>query len=180
MAMTFDEQVRSMIESHEGRIRHLYWDMAGAVVTLGVGHAVWSRALAQGLRLRFPDAIARPDDIANEYIRVKRIPILPNSPLAQLTMLDADIDDLLAGDLLITKRRLLMELPDFESLPDPWRLALTDMGFNLGSLVHYPKLVAAVERRDASAAALECYREKIGYERNAATAALFSPLPRAA
>ena len=65
----------------------------------------------------------------------------------------------------------------FEALPNPWKMALLDMAFNLGLkglLDGYPRMLAAVQAGNGQMAAVESHRNGIGDARNAWTRNQFS------
>ena len=92
-------------------------------------------------------------------------------------MLPSDGDSLLLAKLDALDKGLAAGIPGFEALPDPLKMALLDMAFNLGLkglLDGYPRMLAAVQAGDGATAAAECHRNGIGDERNTWTAAQFS------
>ena len=168
-----------MLANHEGRKDFLYGDTnRPPIVTTAVGHALFSAE--EALRLPLLDSRNQPASQAQilaEYNRARNIPINPwQRNLASLFLPSAEIDALLEADIAIAHRPLIQELTDFDSLPDPARLALYDIAFECGSLTYFPLLRKAVEARDWAAAAQQCRRGSCSAERNQDTIALFNSL----
>ena len=92
-------------------------------------------------------------------------------------MLPSDGDSLLLAKLDALDKGLAAGIPGFEALPDPWKIALLDMAFNLGLkglLDGYPRMLAAVQAGDGTTAAAECQREGIQPARNSWCEACFN------
>jgi len=84
-------------------------------------------------------------------------------------MLPSDGDSLLLAKLDALDKGLAAGIPGFEALPDPWKMALLDMAWNLGLkglLDGYPRMLAAVQAGDGQTAAVESHRNGIGDNRN--------------
>jgi GH24 family phage-related lysozyme (muramidase) len=67
--------------------------------------------------------------------------------------------------------------PEFDSFPEPARIAILDMAWNLGVRGlsrNWPTLKAAVKAKDWRKAAANCHRKDVGDARNNATAGMFS------
>jgi len=160
MPTNFDGRLRALIEAHEGRVSFMYCDTAG-IVTVGVGHAVFTADEASRLRFHHRTGIApaSPAEISDEWARVKSIRLGPcQEGLAALFMPDDNITGLLYEDLARFTQTISQELPHFAALPDDARLACFDIAFNCGSLHGWPKLRAAIAERDWASAARECFR----------------------
>lgn len=93
-----------------------------------------------------------------------------------LTLPQAARDGLLMAKLTTLDGQLSAAFDDYEGFPEPAKLALIDMVWNLGfeGLMHgYPRLDAAVKIQDWKTCALECYRNGPDLARNDWTKAQF-------
>ena len=166
----------------EGCCAWFYLDTRGNV-TIWVGFEVESALIAQSLPMYLPggtvSCTAQEKAAAWETVSAMTAGRLASSyeysgcPV----MLPSDGDSLLLAKLDALDKGLAAGIPGFEALPDPWKMALLDMAFNLGLkglLDGYPRMLAAVQAGDGATAAAECHRNGIGDERNTWTAAQFS------
>ena len=181
MSAQYELDFLPQLRINEGCFATMYSDTKGNV-TCGVGFLLQTAAVAQGFPWYIPGLVtpATAQEIAAEWNRVKAM--LPGQlphfyaietalQLRQdsidahtMTLLDTLDDGLTAG------------IPNFEELPDAWKMALADMGWNLGLhglLDGYPKMLAAIEAGNGATAAAECERVGIGADRNNWTKAQF-------
>jgi hypothetical protein len=170
----------------------MYLDTLG-IVTAGIGHAMFG----VGMALRLPwhviakglNRLATPDEVEAEFQRVKALPpgqqaksyALPTSPF----LLQSDVLELARVDVTATVEEIHAHYPMFETWPDQAKLALLDMGLNLGLdklTREYPHLNAALtaapsDPREWLVCAHECGRntdDKGFAQRNHWTASMFA------
>ncbi|HTS51734.1 MAG TPA: hypothetical protein VMH26_00525, partial [Burkholderiales bacterium] len=89
----------------------------------------------------------------------------PTSP----TLPHPAIDALLMHHLTFFDGQLSQHLPDYASFPDPVKLGLLDMVFNLGvtGLLHgYPIFLSHVRKHDWANAAIHCHRNGPSHSRD--------------
>ena len=161
----------------EGCIPWFYLDTRGNV-TVWVGFLVESALIAQALPMYLPGG-TMPCTEQEKAAAWKTVSAMQPGRLPSSyeyygcpVILPSDGDALLLAKLDALNDALVKEVPNFESLPDPWRMALLDMAYNLGSsgLLHgYPRMLAAVQAGDGQTAAVESHRNGIGDARNAWT-----------
>lgn len=166
------------VEGFEGRTHHMYV-CTGGEVTVGIGHAIQSAGDALKLVWSIGNRPASAAEIQADYATIAAEPkgrmAASYAPLTQCRMADADIDTLIAGDVVNFEKLLAAKLPNWDTYPEPAKEALFDMAFNLGihGLEKFPHMLAAIDAGLWSVAAAQCHREGIGESRNKATAALF-------
>ncbi len=172
---TYFEQSLANLKRFEGCVPWMYLDTAGKV-TVGSGTMLPTPEAASALPFEVAGSAVASAAIVAEFHRVAALPpgrlpafySQPSSP--HLTM--SCIDDRLRSVLVDFETDLRQHLPRYDRLPDPAKLALLDMAYNLGvvGLVHgYPHLMAAVAAENWTSAAAECLRHGISRERNSWT-----------
>lgn len=174
--------VADRLRRFEGSTDYMY-RCTGGEVTVGVGHAIFSSALAQTIAwYGSPSNVG----IVGDYERVAGAPKgLPAARYAALSRVRLDaqaVEDLLERDIENYTASVQSAIPEFGSYPESVQEALFDMAFNLGvaGLLKFPKLLAACRAGDWQTAALESRRRGIQEERNAEIAALFAGAQNAA
>jgi hypothetical protein len=159
---------RAFNEPFEGVVPWMYLDVKG-LVTVGVGNLVDPVELAVQLPFRLranPDTAASPEQIAEEWRRIKSSPGLSKAgyracePLTQLTLDDAGIDALIA-QRLIANEPVLKTYPsfrEFDSWPADAQLGLLSMAWALGpgGPVGFPHFATACGNQDFAEAAANC------------------------
>jgi GH24 family phage-related lysozyme (muramidase) len=174
------EAILKALEEHEGCIEHMY-QCTGGRVTAGIGHA-FSTAdeAAAAMFCRAGGAPAPREEIMRDFEAVRNAdPDRTADFYRQFTRLRMNrsaIDELARRDVETFAAKLRSRVPEFDALPEPAQEALFDMAYNLGVdglLKKFPKMMAAVGRRDWETAAQECERGGISAARNAWTAARF-------
>lgn len=151
----------------EGCSPTMYRDIKG-YVTVGVGNLLAGVADA----LKLPFRVQSSGDLAGEpavRIDYARVFAMPIGHLAHfyaeyeaLVLDQADIDALLLTRLNAFDLQLQQIFVGFASFPDPAKLGLMDMIYNLGAtkLVQtYPHFIAAVRARNWTVASQECARD---------------------
>jgi hypothetical protein len=101
-----------------------------------------------------------------EFYRAAGSPELPQA------VIDAKLSEVLG----VFEESLRTGIAGYEGLPDPAKMALLDMAYNLGPaglLRGYPRMLRAVESGNWAQAAAECGRGGIGAARNGWTKAQF-------
>ena len=162
MTPEFQQKLIAMLSKHEGRVPWMYPD-AVQNVTVGVGHMIPSANDA--VLLGFIDgdeSTVTEDEIMNGWNYVKA----SGKPYKTLILPSDTIDSLLLKDIAIFYPVLIQTFSLFESYPEPARLALYDMVFNLGGFRKFPRFKSAVQDQNWTLAAQECNREGIGASRN--------------
>lgn len=156
----------------EGVVPFLYLDSLGNV-TCGVGFLVpdrttlermpWKPSVADALADYSLVKAAQVGHLASWYASLVRARL---SEQDMRRMFDERVADL---------QKLLQREWELSTLPEPARIALTDMAYNLGvgGLAKYVRLRAAVRAGDWQGAMAECHRAGVQPERNAATTCLF-------
>lgn len=160
------------IEQFEGRIPWLYLDSdEPGNVTCGVGFELANVAAA--LALPFQNGIipATDDDITGEFCRVSvmKSGMAPAIYRGPLTLSNDVIDGELMRRLQVVDTALRMRLLNYDDLPDSWKLALLDIGFNMGParlFSEYPAFIEAIRDGNAQAAEAQCNRRQVGMVRN--------------
>jgi GH24 family phage-related lysozyme (muramidase) len=169
---TYLEQSLTKLKEFEGCVPWMYRDTVGKI-TVGVGLMLPDAKAAQALPFAIGTRPATPQEIAAEYTRVDALPLgrasafyRPSPPL-ELTQqtIDAKLTSVLEG----FETDLRTHLPHYDTFPDPVKLALLDMIYNLGpaELFHgFPHLIAAVESGSWAEAAARCLRRGPSAVRN--------------
>jgi GH24 family phage-related lysozyme (muramidase) len=162
------------IEIFEGIVPWMYLDTKG-FVTVAVGELLANPASA--LALAFVDATnqpATPDAIQAEYSRVSSLPpgrypaAFYRSP-ASPTLPHPAIDALLLHHLTYFDTQLSQRLQNYLTFPDPAKLGLLDMIYNLGVtglLRGFPTFMNLVQDQNWAGAATQCHRNGPSLQRN--------------
>ncbi|HEV2178259.1 MAG TPA: hypothetical protein VGW33_13825 [Terriglobia bacterium] len=171
--MAYLDDSLAHLETFEGIVPWMYLDTKG-FVTVGVGEMLANAERAQSLA--FVDGAGQPstpDAILGDYNRVLALaparlpgfyrattsPILPH----------ASIDALLLQHLTYFDGQLGQEFTNYAAFPDPAKLGLLDMIYNLGvtGLFHgYPSLMRFVRNGDWTNVAAQCHRNGPSQARN--------------
>jgi GH24 family phage-related lysozyme (muramidase) len=162
--MYLDDAVTA-IGKFEGRIAWMYLDTLGNVTT-GIGQMI--PTVADALRYPFHKPSgeqAKNSDIEAEYTRVKQ---MQRGLLARayrtpdaLLLSDDDINYSFKNTLINAAVELTVVFPDYPEYPDPAKVALLDMRYNLGITKlrnEFVNFCAAVRQRRWPVAAQECHR----------------------
>lgn len=150
----------------------MYLDSAGNV-TVGVGLMLPNAAAASALAFTAAGAPATPGQIAADFARVAalapdKLPAFyqaASSPQLPQEIIDAKLSAMLTGFEATIRAGIL----GYDALPDPVKMALLDMAYNLGPaglLKGYPRMLQAVESANWAQAAAQCFRNGIGAARN--------------
>src|SRR5208283_529589 len=134
--MAYLEDSLSQLEVFEGIIPWMYLDTRG-FVTVGVGELLASSARAQSLG--FVDINGQPltpNAILTDYLRVQALPPAraagfyrsSSSPILP----HAAIDSLLMQHLAFFDGQLAQQFAEYSTFPEPAKLGLLDMIYNLG------------------------------------------------
>jgi GH24 family phage-related lysozyme (muramidase) len=156
----------------EGCVPWMYLDTVSRVTT-GVGLMLPNAEAACALPFTMAARPATHDEIAADYARVLKMAPghaaatyrMANSPILPGEAIDAHLRNALAG----VDAALHAVLPVWPTIPDSSKIALLDMGYNLGAhgLIHgYPKLMDAVRQGHWADAATLCDRHGPGPARN--------------
>jgi GH24 family phage-related lysozyme (muramidase) len=170
---TYLDQSLAQLKLFEGSVPWMYLDTVGKV-TVGVGIMLPGAAAACALPFAMGAAPASPEQIAVEFARVAALPMgklpafyrTPESPELPQPVIDARLGAVLTE----FEATLRAKLAVYNTLPDPVKMALLDMAYNLGPeglLKGYPRMLHAVETGAWAQAAGECARAGIGEARNA-------------
>jgi GH24 family phage-related lysozyme (muramidase) len=153
----------------------MYLDTVGKV-TVGVGLMLPDTEAAQALPFFLNARAATPQEIAAEFARVDAMvagrPSSFYKTPGSLELAQQTIDAKLTAVLQGFEADLRMKLPRYDTLPDPVKMALLDMIYNLGPaglFNGFPHLIAAVEAGAWTQAATNCMRHGPGPARNAWT-----------
>ena len=171
--MAYLDDSLSHLELFEGIVPWMYLDTRG-YITVGVGEMLATAPRAQSLA--FVDTnnqAVNPDVILSDYTRVLT---LPPARLAAFyrsssspTLPHAQIDSLLMEHLIFFDKQLSQQFPTYSSFPDPAKLGLLDMIYNLGAIGlfrGFPTFMGYVQNRDWPNAALQCQRNGPSPARN--------------
>ena len=171
--MAYLDDSLAHLETFEGIVPWMYLDTRG-YVTVGVGEMLANAARAQSLA--FVDGNGQPsapDAILSDYNRVSGLaparvpgfyrtgtsPILPH----------AAIDTLLLQHLTYFDGQLADQFQSYAAFPDPAKLGLLDMIYNLGVtglFQGYPHFCGFVQNQDWTNAAAQCHRNGPSQARN--------------
>ncbi len=125
-------------EPFEGRRHRAYRDSTGHA-TVGVGFNLDRPGAREDLARLLP---------AIDFTELKH---------GRVRLSDAQIDALLRHDIARAIETARREVPNLDGLPDPARLIVIDMTFNLGSLKAWPRFRAALAAHDFARAADEMH-----------------------
>ena len=150
----------------------MYRDTVGKV-TVGVGLMLPNAPAAQALPFVLSSCPATPEEIAAEYTRVDAMPMGRASAFyktpTSLELTQQTIDAKLTSVLKGFEADLRTEFPHYDTIPDPVKLALLDMIYNLGPaglFKGFPHLVTAVQTGAWAQAAEHCMRRGPSAARN--------------
>lgn len=146
----------------EGLVRHMYADVK-QLVTTGIGNLIDPSSYAASLPWRRPDGTpAARAEILAEWKRVKedrnaaRLGHRYAARITTLRLRDEDVTGLVLSKLDQNDEHLLRRFPDWETWPADAQLGTHSMAWALGPGFAFPKMVAALRRRDFVGAAVEC------------------------
>ena len=174
--MSYLDDSLDYLKHFEGSIAWMYLDTR-RFVTVGVGEMLPNATAAQSLA--FVDSTGQPvsqDAILADFNRVSEL--APGQSAnsyrssASPALLPDTIDSLLMNHVEYFDSRLRERFSAFDSFPDPARLGLLDMIYNLGEkglFNHFPHFMGCVDNQDWSGAAANCHRVGPGPDRNAWT-----------
>jgi GH24 family phage-related lysozyme (muramidase) len=169
---TYLDQSLAQLEHFEGAIPWMYLDTRGHV-TVGVGLMLPDVEAAQRLAFATANGVSSADEVAAEFERVHGLPMGRPAPFYRQPgapeLPAAAIADVLRQVLEGFDAELRGHFDGYDSFPDPIKLALLDMIYNLGPdglFKGYPRLCAAVAAGNWAAAAAGCHRNGPGAERN--------------
>ena len=162
------------LEIFEGIVPWMYLDTKG-FVTVAVGELLANPANA--LALAFVDAnnqASTPDAIQAEYSRVSalppgRYPAAFYRSLASPTLPHPAIDALLLHHLTYFDTQLSQHFASYLAFPDPAKLGLLDMVYNLGVtglFRGFPTFMNYVQNQNWAGAATQCHRNGPSLQRN--------------
>ena len=174
--MSYLDDSLGYLKHFEGSIAWMYLDTR-RFVTVGVGEMLPNAGAAQSLA--FVDSSGQPvsqDAILSDFSRVSELaPGQPansyRSSVSPVLLPDA-IDSLLMNHVQFFDGRLRARFSAFASFPDPAKLGLLDMIYNLGEkglFNGFPHFMGCVDNQDWSGAAANCHRVGPGPDRNAWT-----------
>lgn len=178
LSATLKQQLKIKLEEYEGRVPFMYLDTKGNV-TVGIGHLLATAEHAKALPF-ISKVTAQPADsqqITDEFNLVKSQFLSRNQGIKRfkaITMLcisNATIDELTEKYITSFTRDLISIYGShfFLTIPDPVKLALYDMIFNLGMWGlknEWPKFNRHIINRDWKSAAVECQRNEVPPNRN--------------
>lgn len=171
--MSYLDDSLAHLEIFEGTVPWMYLDTKG-FVTVGVGEMLANAAKAETLAFVDPDGEASTQDaILDEFNRVSalipaKVAAFYRSPTSPVLPHGA-IDALLMNHLNLFDGQLAARFPDYAGFPDPAKLGLLDMIYNLGQVglfQHFPHFMAAVDKQDWLGAAANCHRVGPSQARN--------------
>jgi GH24 family phage-related lysozyme (muramidase) len=170
---TYLEQSTEQTTVFETAVPWMYLDTRG-FVTAGIGQMLPDVASAQILAFLDPGgAPATPDAIHADFLRVQAIAPgqdyhhyrAPTSP----TLGEAVMTSMLATVIAANDAILRTRLTDYDGFPDPAKLALLDMIYNLGEsklFSEYPLMLSAVDSQHWLTASQQCHRNGPNQQRN--------------
>lgn len=181
--MSYLDDACTAITAHEGSIPFLYLDTRGNV-TVGVGLLVPNLTTALALPLHVNGMggtqPATGQQITDDWNRVigMRMGLAANAYESGMSVFlePDDITAKLMNYIATEDLALYNGLTGYNSYPDPAKVALLDMGYELGTagLLHgYPHLCAACEAGDWITASQQCHRNGPSAARNQWTVAQF-------
>lgn len=164
--------VNARLERWEGRTNYMYLDTAG-VVTVGVGHALFTPASAYALPW---DDHA---DVVSGFITVmtakKPMPAAWYRHFTAARLPEDYIDAMRDLDVQLKLTQITRALPEWKAWPNDVREGIIDIAYNcgVGGLLKFPKMLAACRAGDWDTAANESHRPQVSVARNDDVAALF-------
>jgi GH24 family phage-related lysozyme (muramidase) len=179
--MSYLDQSAAQLTIFEGSIAWMYLDSRG-FVTVAVGDMLPNATSAQALE--FVDNTGQPANPAAILADFQRVAgMSPNlnanayRTAAALTLPQPAIASLLMGRIQDFDNALSGKFADYSTFPDPAKLGLLDMVFNLGAFKlfnTYPTFMRYVNNTDWAGAALQCNRIGPAPARNAWTVQQFN------
>jgi GH24 family phage-related lysozyme (muramidase) len=179
--MSYLDDSVAQLTIFEGSIPWMYRDTNG-FATVGVGQMLPNAASAQALA--FVDATgapATPDAILADFQRVQALASAMKASAyrtaTSLVLPGSTISALLTAKVQEFDGTLSAKFANYATFPDPAKLGLLDMIFNLGPrglFSGFPTFMGYVQRTDWANAALQCRRVGPSPARNAWTAAQFN------
>jgi len=125
------------LEQFEGLTTWMYLDTRG-LCTTGIGHMLSSPTAALALPWRDPGGeLTSAEQVAAQWRQVHAAPVGHAAPFyRQYTVMRLSEDDARADAARVVELEALVGLrtliPGFDDLPEPARLALVDLAYNLG------------------------------------------------
>ena len=171
--MSYLDDSLAHLEIFEGTVPWMYLDTRG-FVTVGVGEMLANADKAETLAFVDPDGEPSTQDaILDEFNRVSglvpaKVAAFYRSPTSPV-LSHGDIDTLLMNHLNSFDGQLAARFANYADFPDPAKLGLLDMIYNLGQvglLQHFPHFMAAVDNQDWLGAAANCHRVGPSQARN--------------
>lgn len=171
--MSYLDDSLAHLEIFEGTVPWMYLDTRG-FVTVGVGELLASSGKAETLAFVDPDGEPSAEDtILDEFNRVAelipaKVAAFYRSPTSPV-LPHAAIDTLLMNHLNFFDAQLASRFRNYVAFPDPAKLGLLDMIYNLGQVglfQHFPHFMAAVDKQDWLGAAANCHRVGPSQARN--------------
>lgn len=171
--MSYLDDSLAHLEIFEGSVPWMYLDTRG-FVTVGVGEMLANSAKAQTLAFVDPSGqFSTQDVILGEFNRVSSLAPakvagfyrLPTSPV----LAHSAIDTLLMNHLSFFDGQLAGRFAAYAGFPDPAKLGLLDMIYNLGvtGLFNgFPHFMGYVDKQDWLGAAANCHRVGPSQARN--------------
>jgi GH24 family phage-related lysozyme (muramidase) len=171
--MTYLDESVAQLQIFEGVVPWMYLDTRG-FVTVGVGEMLASASQAQ--TLPFVDGNGNPvtpDAILAEFNRV--LALLKGQPAdayranGSPTLSAASISSLLMAQVQYFDGQLSAKFANYAAFPDPAKLGLLDMIYNLGPqrlFGGYPTFMGDVNNENWAGAAGQCYRNGPSAARN--------------
>lgn len=158
----------AFLTQQEGCEQYLYLDPRGNV-TVGVGHLCATSADAE--RLPFIKAstnrAATQNEIDYAWACLKYQPLPPKLLAFYGILLEQPaIRALLLQDTVYPQQQAADLFQGFIAFPQPAKVAILDMLFNLGSLDLFPNFVRAVRESNWAEAANQCVRRGVSTQRN--------------
>jgi GH24 family phage-related lysozyme (muramidase) len=171
--MSYLDESVAQLQIFEGAIAWMYLDTRG-FVTVGVGEMLAAASRAQALPfLDISGNPVTPDAILAEYNRVVALP--PAQPAGAYrantspTLSAASVNSLLMTQVQYFDGQLSAKFANYAAFPDPAKLGLLDMIYNLGAhglFVGYPTFMGDVTNGNWAGAAAQCYRNGPSAARN--------------
>src|ERR1700683_3909482 len=171
--MSYLDNAVAQLQIFEGVVPWMYLDTRG-FVTVGVGEMLASSGRAQALPcIDGTSNAVTPDVILAEYNRVLALPKAQSAGSYQAAgspILSADsITNLLMAHLQLFDGQLSAQFTNYAQFPDPAKLGLLDMIYNLGPhglFAGYPTFMGDVNSGNWAGAAAQCYRNGPSAARN--------------
>jgi GH24 family phage-related lysozyme (muramidase) len=175
VTQAFLDKAFALIGPSEGRCSSLYKDTTNNI-TVGYGCKLSNLAAAHALP--FEPA----DSITHDFLAVSGCPAGKPAtwykPYTKAVLSEQCMRSLFDAQCTSFIASLRGHMPGYDAMPEPVRLGLLDMTYNMGAgwlfdPAKFPMLKVALKQPDYLAASLQCSRHDIPAERNAAIAALF-------